>query len=248
MTPADRPYPARLVRAAEAALIADGVPLMARAAAGLAAVAREALASRDSHRVLVLAGSGDNGGDALFAGAELAGDGIRVSVLRTGSRVHNAGLAAAVAAGAAVLADNDPLPEVDVILDGMTGTGATPPLRARAAEVVAALRPVVAAPGGPAVIAVDLPSGVDPDTGDAEPDGVLRADITVTFGALKSGLLRVPGSEVAGDVRLVDIGLLPELERLAGLKRLAAAPEEGEDEVAVAECRADGNPAETRRA
>ena len=63
------------------------------------------------------------------------------------------------------------------------------------------------APTRPVVVAVDLPSGIDPDTG-AVPDGpVLRADLTVTFGAIKAGLLLTPGSELAGRVRLVDIGL-----------------------------------------
>ena len=61
-----------------------------------------------------------------------------------------------------------------------------------------------------AVVAVDLPSGVDPDTGAVHPP-VLRADLTVTFGANKAGLLLAPGRSAAGRVRVVDIGLGPVL-------------------------------------
>jgi NAD(P)H-hydrate repair Nnr-like enzyme with NAD(P)H-hydrate epimerase domain len=60
---------------------------------------------------------------------------------------------------------------------------------------------------GAAVVAVDLPSGVDADTGEVPDPAVLRAAVTVTFGALKPGLLREPGAGYAGRVVLVDIGL-----------------------------------------
>lgn len=56
------------------------------------------------------------------------------------------------------------------------------------------------------VVSVDIPSGVDPDDGSV-PGAVLPADVTVTFGALKAGLLVSPGRELAGNVRLLDIGL-----------------------------------------
>jgi hydroxyethylthiazole kinase-like uncharacterized protein yjeF len=69
---------------------------------------------------------------------------------------------------------------------------------------------LVEAVAGATVVAVDLPSGVDADTG-AVPGEAVRADVTVTFGALKPGLLVGAGSEHSGDVRLVDIGLGPYL-------------------------------------
>jgi NAD(P)H-hydrate repair Nnr-like enzyme with NAD(P)H-hydrate epimerase domain len=98
----------------------------------------------------------------------------------------------------------------DVVLDGILGTGAaaSPALRPPARDVVDALLPVVAA--GTPVVAVDLPSGVGPDDG-AVIGPVLPALVTVTFGAVKAGLLLSPGRELAGDVRLVDIGLGPRL-------------------------------------
>lgn len=200
-------YSADQIRAAEAPLLAAGVPLMARAAHGLAAV----IASLAPTRVLLLVGSGDNGGDALFAGAELASSGISVAIAHTGSRVHEAGLAAALSAGAVIT--DDPVGfagTADVVVDGILGTGtsASPALRSPAKELVAALIPVARR-----VVAVDLPSGISPDDGSVPDPTVLRADITVTFGGCKAGLLLAPGSSYAGEVRLIEIGLdLSEVE------------------------------------
>ncbi|HWT32546.1 MAG TPA: NAD(P)H-hydrate epimerase, partial [Microbacterium sp.] len=89
-------YTAAQVRAAEEPLLAAGVPLMRRAAAALA----EIVADMAPTRMLVLAGAGDNGGDALFAGATLAARGVQVGILRTADRVHEEALTAALAAGA----------------------------------------------------------------------------------------------------------------------------------------------------
>ncbi len=218
-------YSAAQIREAERPLLEAGVPLMARAAAGLADVVREVIAQRPEAqgRLLVLAGSGSNGGDALLAAAELLADGCTAVVVRLGSRIHEAGFAAAVDAGATVLEDAHPdavariAAAVDVVLDGVLGTGASasPALRSPAKEVVAALLPI-ADHGGPAVVAVDLPSGIGADDG-AVGGPVLPADTTVTFGAVKAGLLLPPGRDLAGTVRLVDIGLGPALARVRPL-------------------------------
>jgi hydroxyethylthiazole kinase-like uncharacterized protein yjeF len=201
--PAETPaYSAADIRAAERPLLDAGVPLMARAAAGLA---RE-LRALDGP-LLVLVGSGDNGGDALHAAAELAAAGRVVRVVPLGSRVHEDGLAAATAAGAVVRdpAEAAALAPGAIVVDGILGTGGTgePALRGTAREVVAALVPLA-----PVVVAVDLPSGVDPDTGEVPaPAATLRAALTVTFGAMKPGLRREPGASYAGRVVVVDIGL-----------------------------------------
>ncbi len=200
-------YTAAQVRAAEAPLLAVGVPLMERAAAALAAIVREELADAVDPRVLVLAGSGDNGGDALFAAASLASD-AEVDVLLVSDRFHEAGLAAAVAAGAARVelpAARDAASGYDVLIDGILGIGGTSGLRGTAREAVEALLPAVVA-GRPRVVAVDLPSGLHPDTGEAD-DAVLPAAITVTMGAVKAGLVTGRGPELAGRLVLVDIGL-----------------------------------------
>jgi len=219
-------YSAAQVRAAEAPHLAAGEPLMRRAASALASVIRREMHGTDASaaRLLVLAGSGDNGGDALFAAAELAGDGVAVQVMPTGSRTHPAATAAALDAGVRFLAPDDDAgllaasERATLVIDGILGTGtsASPALRGRARDLVAAVIPVLHRAGA-RVIAVDLPSGIHPDDGSVPDPTVLRATITVTFGAVKAGLLREPGAGYAGRVELIDLGLGPELSAMSPL-------------------------------
>ncbi|MFE7844614.1 NAD(P)H-hydrate epimerase [Microbacterium sp. NPDC057407] len=202
-------YTADQVRAAERPLLDAGVPLMRRAASALAAITRDRVARSARPALLVLAGSGDNGGDALYAAAELS-SAADVEVLPVGRRVHEAALAEALSAGcrAASLRDVTSKPTAyDVVLDGILGIGASAGsgLRGDARDAVAALLPRVQN-GSLAVIAVDLPSGLDPGSGTAV-DPVLPAGTTVTFGAVKAGIVRGRGPELCGDVVLVDLGL-----------------------------------------
>jgi NAD(P)H-hydrate epimerase len=202
-------YRADRVRAAERPLLDAGEPLMRRAAAALATIVSEELMDAVDPRVLVLVGSGDNGGDALFAAADVCAV-AEVSLLLVSDRFHEEGLAAASAAGARRIElpqARDAASGFELIVDGIVGIGssATSALRGRAREVVSALLPAVHA-GRPRVIAVDLPSGLHPDTGEAD-DAVLPAAITVTFGAAKNGIASGRGPELCGDVVLVDIGL-----------------------------------------
>lgn len=226
-------YSAEQIRAAEKPHLAAGEPLMQRAAAGLAEEIRTVLrqrAGRPSGRrgnILLLVGSGDNGGDGLFAGAELASEGVDVTVFPTGPRMHEGGLAAALASGAHIASVTPGdialvAGRADVIVDAIVGTGTSPnpALRGVAREVVTALLPVVSAPDGPAVIAVDIPSGIDPTDGRVPDPIVLPADLTVTFGGVKAGLLLPPASRLAGRVRLIDIGLGLDLAKLEPLVRV----------------------------
>jgi len=193
-----RAHTVEQVRAAEAALmeqLPDGV-LMRRAATGLAAACLDFLGRGYGARVAILVGAGDNGGDALFAGALLARRGARVEALLLGSTAHAGGLAAMRAAGGRVVDRPGP---ADVVLDGIVGIGGRAGLRDNA---VAALDQVAGVP----VVAVDVPSGIDVDTGETRGPHV-RADLTVTFGTHKIGLLAGPGAAAAGAVHLVDIGL-----------------------------------------
>lgn len=217
------------VRAAEAALMATLPPgtLMQRAAAGLAR--RCALLLADSGgvygaSVLLLVGSGDNGGDALYAGARLAKRGAAVTaLLLTPDRVHAAGLAALRAAGGRV---TDRLPgRADLVVDGIVGIGGRGGLRERAAAVVAELGGLRSRAGDrPPVVAVDVPSGVVVDTGDVPaPAAVVTADVTVTFGCLKPALVVGPAAPLAGEVELVDIGLRPWLRTPPALHVVEAA-------------------------
>ncbi|WP_037605661.1 bifunctional ADP-dependent NAD(P)H-hydrate dehydratase/NAD(P)H-hydrate epimerase [Streptacidiphilus rugosus] len=197
-------HPVDWVRAAEGELMArlpEGT-LMQRAAAGLAATCASLLGRVYGSRVLVLAGSGDNGGDALYAGARLARRGARVhAALLAPERTHAAALAALLAAGGRVTADLAEAERADLVLDGIVGIGGRGPLREAALPWVAASER-----GAATVVAVDLPSGVDPDTG-AVPGRAVHADVTVTFGTHKPGLLIDPGASHAGVLHLIDIGL-----------------------------------------
>ncbi|MFJ2609446.1 NAD(P)H-hydrate epimerase [Streptomyces sp. NPDC087425] len=214
------------VRAAERELMArlpDGV-LMQRAAAGLAVACARLPGRVYGTRVVLLVGSGDNGGDALYAGARLARRGAGVAaVLLSPERAHAGGLAALLRAGGRVLAPGDVEPALlraDLVVDGIVGIGGRGGLRPDAARLAALAE---AAPG--AVVAVDLPSGVEADSGEVRGDAV-RADLTVTFGTYKPGLLIDPAREYAGAVHLVDIGLgdvLPEVPVLEALQHADVA-------------------------
>ncbi|MBU8857059.1 MULTISPECIES: NAD(P)H-hydrate dehydratase [unclassified Micromonospora] len=216
------------VRAAEAGLMATlpAGALMQRAAAGLARRCALLLAGRGGvygARVLVLVGSGDNGGDALFAGAHLARRGAAVTaLLLTPGRAHAESLAALRAAGGRV-ADRPPA-VVDLVLDGIVGIGGTGGLRETAEQLAASLTGQRGRDGTPAtVVAVDVPSGVAVDTGhvpltDAGRPRAVRADVTVAFGALKPALVVGPAAELAGEVELVDIGLTPWLRGTPALQ------------------------------
>ncbi|MFJ8044787.1 NAD(P)H-hydrate dehydratase [Kitasatospora sp. NPDC096147] len=190
------------VRAAEGELMArlpEGT-LMGRAAYGLAAVCARLLGRVYGARVLVLAGSGDNGGDALYAGALLARRGASVrALLLSPERVHTGGLAALRAAGGVVTADQAEYGTADLVLDGIVGIGGRGGLRPDAARLAGAARRGT-------LVAVDLPSGVDADTGEVA-GAALRADVTVCFGTYKPGLLVDPGASYAGVLHLVEIGL-----------------------------------------
>lgn len=210
-----RGYSAQQMRDAEAPHLAAGEPLMQRAAAGLAEEVRRALPATGG-KVLLLVGTGNNGADALYAGAELAAGGADVAIVTTGPRVHEHGLATALAAGSHTI----PLGEAgsvaeaaNVVVDGILGTGtsASPALRGHARTVVEAINGVRPAPF---VVAVDIPSGINPDDGSVPDPLVLPADVTVTFGGYKAGLLLAPGAGLAGRVRVIDIGLGADLAAL----------------------------------
>ena len=213
-----RAYQVSAVRAAERALM-DLLPegtLMRRAAAGLASVCASLLARYPGHvygaRVVVLAGSGDNGGDALYAGALLARRGAAVTAITAGPKAHAGGTAGLRAAGGRVTGVDAgrEIARADLIIDGLLGIGGRGGLREPFAGLAAAAAAARAGTRGTTVVAVDLPSGIDADTGAVDGPAV-RADVTVTFGVIKPGLLVDPGAGHAGTVELIDIGLGPYL-------------------------------------
>lgn len=192
----------RRAEAAAMARLADGA-LMQRAAAGLAAAIVDVLGGAYGRRLLLLVGPGDNGGDALWAGARLAARGAQVEALLLADRAHEAGLRALRAAGGRAtseLADLDSSP--DLVVDGIVGIGGRPGL---APAAVAVLERFAGVP----VVAVDVPSGVDVDTGRVDGPHV-RADVTVTFGTHKVAHLVDPAATACGALHLVDLGLDPD--------------------------------------
>ncbi|MET7637527.1 NAD(P)H-hydrate dehydratase [Streptomyces sp. NPDC005438] len=238
-------YLVETVRAAEGELMArlpEGT-LMARAASGLAAACRGLLPRTYGSRVVLLVGSGDNGGDALYAGAGLARRGAGVTaVLLSPERTHAGGLRALRAAGGRAVAGpeasvgGEPAPveallqRADLVVDGIVGIGGRGGLRPDAEHLV-----WLTERAGVPIVAVDLPSGVDADTGEVH-GAAVRAAATVTFGTHKPGLLVDPARSHMGALRLVDIGLDPFLppERTAAVAYqhpdvAALLPRPGED-------------------
>lgn len=205
--------------------------LMKEAARAVAAAAQVMLhrprpSSRSSGRVLLLVGSGGNGGDALYAGALLqeAGHGVDAVLLGRAGKVHEPSLAAFQAAGGQVL---DTLPGRDslseqyaLIIDGILGIGGRGGI---SPEVAGMLSERLAPPL--AILAIDVPSGIDTDTG-ALPDKVevpanhpgegddalhirrapahVKADVTITFGGLRPAHAVAPdcGEVIVADLKL----------------------------------------------
>lgn len=203
------------VRAAEESALARVAPdeLMIRAATALARTCAELLLAHRGGvygaRVVALVGTGNNGGDALYACAMLARRGASVEIIPVGARMHERAADAAMRAHCRVLTMDETHTEVaqsaivgaDLIIDGLVGLGGKGELRDAAARLAD-----LATSSSGLVVAVDLPSGVDADTGQAA-DGAVWADVTVTFGLMKPGLLLPPGSLHAGVVELADIGI-----------------------------------------
>jgi len=206
-------WSAAAVRRAEAHLMSQLPPgtLMQRAATGLAAECARLLSERGPGRrggvygstVIVLAGPGDNGGDALYAAARLARRGARVfAVPVMGDRVHPLAAAALTRAGGRLVAR--PPDRCDLLLDGVLGIGGRPGLPGRAIDQLARIDAGV-------VVAVDVPSGVDVDTG-AVPASAVTADVTVAFGSRKPCHVLGRAALLTGRLVFVDIGLGPFLD------------------------------------
>lgn len=180
--------------------------LMQRAARGLADALDDVPAG---DVVVVLVGPGNNGGDALFAATHLLDRGVRVDLaLLDPDAVHAEGLEAARAAGAQRV---DGPGAQRWCLDALFGIGARAGLEGRAADWARWTQEKSAH-----VVAVDVPSGVDVDTG-AAPGVHVRADRTVTFGTYKVCSLVGPAADAGGGEppHLVDIGLGPHLPSAA---------------------------------
>ena len=223
------------IRELDQRTIAAGTPgeeLMERAGYAVARTAVAFLQRHDSRSVLLFAGKGNNGGDAIVAARHLAGAGCQPTLillcrrneLQGDPQLHLQKLVSAVQVFelptldelSEIVADTDPA----VVIDGLLGTGLQGEVRepyATAIKVINGLhRPVVA---------IDIPSGLDSDTGEVH--GVcVRADTTVTMGFPKIGLLKPAGADFVGSIEVADIGIPPSfVEQLQAVAELLTAPD-----------------------
>lgn len=221
---------ARQMAAIDAATIAAGTPgneLMERA--GIAMTdgildflenAEETLEQNGGARgrVLVLCGKGNNGGDGLVVARCLSKAGLSVVVMMVGdkddlsadTRQNYDRLPVGVdvlhpARGHWVGAIRPLLDDADVVVDAIFGTGVTPPLRDPYVELINTIND-----SGVPSVALDIPSGVDGNDGQVDPVA-LAADLTITVGLPKRGLLLAPGRDFSGEIQVVDIGFPTEI-------------------------------------
>lgn len=213
----------QLVRRSESAAVRAGVTLDELMERAGAAVAAEASSLVPDGRVVVVAGKGNNGGDGWVAARCLLEAGRQVDVLSLAAPDTLSGPAAAaarvaVASGVAWRPITGPgdlvvaLAGASLVIDAVFGVGLRDAPRSGFAEVLEAIDDAEAP-----VLAVDVPSGLDADTG-AAPGAVVRADVTVTFGSLKAGLVLQPGASLAGEVVIADIGLPEDMEGVGVLE------------------------------
>lgn len=193
-----------------------GISLMETASEAVARAARQLWAATDGGPVVVVCGSGNNGGDGYGCARWLHSWGVPVALWS---------LAGESRGDAAVLrrvCDRLGLPQVDgldgagLIVDAIFGTGLDRTIQGPARQAIAAINAHPAP-----VVSIDLPSGLDADTGQVLGVAV-RAHTTVTLAAYKAGLFCPPGSGLTGELRLAPLGLPSPADRLADCPDRAA--------------------------
>ncbi len=197
----------------------ESLALMEAAGRAVADAARRLV--KPGARVAVLAGPGNNGGDAFVAARLLKRASYDVRLFLAGTKAALKGDAAEMARrfdGPIRPLDPFQLESLHLVIDGLYGAGLTRPIDGVAAEVVAAVMD-----HGTPVLAIDVPSGLDGATG-APLGPVLRATETVTFFRLKPGHLLYPGRALCGTVRVADIGIPPSVLAGLGIKTFANKP------------------------
>lgn len=207
----------------------DEHTLMELAGYNIAAILRKEGQLTPGARVLVLAGPGNNGGDGLVAAYHLNRAGFQPYVYLTRTRSHDANLMRVQALEIPVVVHGEGesarqldewLAKADCVLDALLGTGATPPLRGSALDVLTISHRSVTPDALRA--AVDIPSGINADTGEAD-EHAFRAHFTIATGLAKPGCYVGKGAAHAGDVFVADIGLPPEWSDSLPVQRTTAS-------------------------
>ncbi len=194
--------------------------LMENAGRAVAEETRKLVGGVVGRRVLVLVGPGNNGGDGLVAGCYLADWGAEVVFYLCAQRPPtDKNLALAIERGLVVFRAwedddfkdlNSLLASSEIVVDAVLGTGKSRALAGVFGEALARLSEVKRSKPRLIIVAVDVPSGLDADTGAVDPK-CPSVDFTVTLGYPKVGLYNFPGAERAGKVIIADIGIPPEL-------------------------------------
>jgi len=193
---------------ADALAVAAGVPSFALMTSAGRAVAQAAESLVPDGAIVVVAGQGNNGGDGFVAASELARLGRSVRVVLVGRPEALKGDAARAAAGWSgerVVGDIGAIGQPALIIDALFGAGLDRPVEGVPRAAIAAMNA-----SGATILAVDLPSGVNGTTGEVMGDAV-RATETVTFFRRKPGHLLLPGRQLCGRTRVVDIGIPAEV-------------------------------------
>jgi hydroxyethylthiazole kinase-like uncharacterized protein yjeF len=173
-------------------------------------------------QVLGFVGPGNNGGDTLVALTHLAEKGwkVRAYIIKRKATGDQLMKRLEEADGEIYFSEKDSdfqqltvfLETADVVLDGFLGTGVKLPLKSEICRVLGKVKTILdSIDWQPLIIAVDCPSGVDCDTGEVAKE-CIPADATISLGAVKQGLLKLPAYDLIGELRVVDIGLLNELK------------------------------------
>ncbi|MBX9757302.1 MAG: NAD(P)H-hydrate epimerase, partial [Beijerinckiaceae bacterium] len=186
---------------------APGIDLMEAAGRAVADAARRAQAGT-SGRILVLCGPGNNGGDGFVAARILREQGRDVALALLGDKARlkgDAALAAKRWKGAVEPASAKRFEGVGVVIDALFGAGLDRDLDGPARALVEAVN-LWRAAGGGRVVSVDVPSGLDGNTGQVR-GATIAADVTVTFFRLKPGHLLLPGRVLCGRVERAEIGI-----------------------------------------
>lgn len=202
MIPLVRVTTASEAAARDSAAIASGIPsraLMQRAGAAAAAEIARLDPRRLADGVAIFAGPGNNGGDGWVVARALAAAGIKVGVQAVGEM--RTADARAERALAEPLVPAELPPRASVVVDALLGTGSRGAPRGDIADAISCINELRGA--GASVVSLDVPSGLDASTG--ESTTAVRADVTVTFGTLKRGLL--VRRDLAGRIVVLDIGL-----------------------------------------
>jgi NAD(P)H-hydrate epimerase len=223
------------MRELEQAAVAAGISeaqLMEEASLAVAQEAWMLLGSLEGRRIVVLAGPGKNGGDGMVAARHLASWGAEVVAYVPRARRETGRDEEAAAAGVTVLqGEDDPgavmledaLRSADLVIDALLGIGQKrlidPDEPIAVALIALAQRRQAFSP--PKVVAVDLPTGVDADSGTVDPLTV-PPDLTVTFGLPKVGMYQAPASGVIGKVQVIDIGIPKDAQEKVGLELMTA--------------------------